>query len=986
MSADGSPLKDTFQFGPTTVAIRQGRIETPGVDVDVVVSTDDNYMTMGGGVAATLAALAGPEYVRAAQVQCPTEVGSVLVTEAFGLPEHGLAVRKVLHGAVIDLDDYRRSTESIVHEVTTACLARAEDLGLTRVLLPAFAMTSGRLAPEACARQVCGAIKGCLARDRRLDTITVMLHLPDLTTVDAAEAATFRRRADRNTAFLREANAILDVPYDPSTGVLQVRDHFGHADARQQLESLVLEPRPGARHAAVPGGRRMGKSHVLYDLCERSRLPDRPLGADRRLAYVTFGHVHERTPSSFVYRKLMHALADAETEETRRAALHRACTDATLDCAGFVACLQQHADQWSEVVFVIDDLHRLLVLAAQDFWRDLDCLAQHARFVFAAPGDDRYLRLRDALGAPFKADLVEIPLRCLTDQERREWIQDTLGRHLGPVFDDPAATGTGALEALHDFVADEAGRHPYLVSLACYALLDALKRAELSHQGPPSVYDADAVDPVKEAVRRLASGPRLAFFDNLMDPPLTPTERQHLERLAQAISRERQRRTLLDEFGAGNPNARDLMRALDGDGNPRQDLHEATLRALEAKGFVVDAGSPDTVAFAAPSLERYVCGFLGIGTAARSSGLPTEVVIGLEAPEPQVIRTRFHGSGARIVVASKHVADRLMTDVATALETYLQGDRGAVDDPQADDAWDLDRVGSLILTQFSSGQIKAYLQAPPMHSSVRFEVDEALQHIPWELMLEAAYAGEIPFRVGRTIVSRTAPSNVRPVVRGDRRVNVLLIGDPTGDLPMARAEVEGLARKLRTRPEFEVPDVFLGPEQCTSLKILRALSSGDHGLVHYAGHSRFDGFCSAWIVAGDVSLTTEQLTNALQMGPPALVFSASCESATAGRAGPVRFEDQTFDLPGAFLQAGVQAYIGSLWPLDEEPARRFTRAFYRELLGGAEVLGECIRRAKMALKSTGDHANWPAIVLYGDPRTGAGDLFPALRSGTDAGA
>ena len=47
-----------------------------------------------------------------------------------------------------------------------------------------------------------------------------------------------------------------------------------------------------------------------------------------------------------------------------------------------------------------------------------------------------------------------------------------------------------------------------------------------------------------------------------------------------------------------------------------------------------------------------------------------------------------------------------------------------------------------------------------------------------------------------------------------------------------------------------------------------------------------------------------KLTNAVQMAPPALVFSSSCESAEASEAKPINFEDQTFDLPSAFLQAG----------------------------------------------------------------------------------
>ena len=73
-----NPLKTEFQFGSTAVRIIQGNIIKAGVSVDAVVSTDDNYLTMGSGVANVLARHAGPYYVRAAQAQCPVDAGTVV--------------------------------------------------------------------------------------------------------------------------------------------------------------------------------------------------------------------------------------------------------------------------------------------------------------------------------------------------------------------------------------------------------------------------------------------------------------------------------------------------------------------------------------------------------------------------------------------------------------------------------------------------------------------------------------------------------------------------------------------------------------------------------------------------------------------------------------------------------------------------------------------------------------------------------------------
>jgi CHAT domain-containing protein len=124
------------------------------------------------------------------------------------------------------------------------------------------------------------------------------------------------------------------------------------------------------------------------------------------------------------------------------------------------------------------------------------------------------------------------------------------------------------------------------------------------------------------------------------------------------------------------------------------------------------------------------------------------------------------------------------------------------------------------------------------------------------------------------------------------------------------------------------------------------------------------------------------------MAPPAFVFSSSCESAVAGELQPITYENQSFDLPGAFLQAGVEAYIGTLWQVDATAARLFSEKFYEAFLSGAEdgdgepSLGECLRRAKWALKQQeerNDQINWLSFILYGDPHLHPSDLFPLMR-------
>ena len=174
----------------------------------------------------------------------------------------------------------------------------------------------------------------------------------------------------------------------------------------------------------------------------------------------------------------------------------------------------------------------------------------------------------------------------------------------------------------------------------------------------------------------------------------------------------------------------------------------------------------------------------------------------------------------------------------------------------------------------------------------------------------------------------------------------------------------------------------MGPEQCHSIRLLNALSSGQFNLVHYSGHARYQGTDSAW-QASDGPIRTDQLTNAIQMAPPPLVFASACESAEGGEIGAREFEGQSFDLPGAFLQAGVEVYVGALWRVDATNSRLFAREFYEDLVTRKYGLGECLRRAKWARKQAEeakDQIDWLAFVLYGDPRLTPGDLFPVMAS------
>jgi O-acetyl-ADP-ribose deacetylase (regulator of RNase III) len=1000
MPDESSLLKREFQFGSTTVKIIEGTILSPGVKVNAVVSTDDNYLTMGGGVAKMLrTAAASEQYVRSAQDQCPVKAGTVVVTKAYRLKDV-LGADYVFHGTVIDYDTSDLSLEDLVERTTANCLAQAEERGLQSILFPAMATGSGRLNMDECARRMCSAIKAYLAQERPLKEIYLILHLPS-EPKDETERAKFLGHKAENVSFIMEANLVLGVPYDPTLAVRQARDFFGRKEELQTLEDIITGKKDvegKKRHAVVLGGSGIGKWAILDQLYYRAQQPGSPLGVGRRLVKLTFGRVHKNTPQSFIYRKFLCALEEEARASQADAKLVKEIrslyAEEGIGCSEFLAFLARHPDRYQEVVFLIDELPNLLKMEGEDtqgpttvrtFWRDLDSLQERVRFVYTGQAEayERLCRERlETYTTAFKEQIEEVWLRCVTDQERIEWVDALFNLYLD--------CSNGALGTVHDFFEDNAGRHPYLISLAGYHVLAAIKRDLLTHpEQDVAGYDTLVLSGFLENARQAMEPPRRKFFESLVDS-LDHEHRFDLEYLAKAVILEETERGLIPAVLANDPNVNSQLQELAREGDPRESLHPDRLRRMEDNGLLVDAAGPKSAKFMAKPFAAYI--FEIQVKSAPPLDQPQDVVISLLSSKEEMVRTIVRGRGARATMSEKPLTSAVRAEFMQNFSGYIRQrfhpDQASGAQPSA--FCSTEEVSNYILTQFATVEIKRYLGSISRFQipTILLMVEDAYKDIPWELMVEAVYAGEIPFRVGRSIVSQQSPQNVKPPVRGLQRIKALLIGDPAGNLDEAQAEVERLSGMLRGHPElFDEPDLLVGPEQCKRIQLLNALSSGRYGIVHYSGHTQFKDDQSAWQLR-DSLLTTDMLTSAVQMAPPAFVFSSSCESAVAAKQKPIAYESQSFDLPGAFLQAGVEAYIGTLWQVDSTAARLLSEKFYEAFLsnaGGGDrepSLGECLRQAKWALKQQeerNNQINWLSFILYGDPHLRPSDLFPLMR-------
>jgi hypothetical protein len=189
---------------------------------------------------------------------------------------------------------------------------------------------------------------------------------------------------------------------------------------------------------------------------------------------------------------------------------------------------------------------------------------------------------------------------------------------------------------------------------------------------------------------------------------------------------------------------------------------------------------------------------------------------------------------------------------------------------------------------------------------------------------------------------------------------------PDRPLPEARKEAEFLQKRFSAKP--------VHPESGLVRKLLS--QPGTFDLLHFACHGEADenNIAEARLlmegrleqgqhVADPLSATVvEQFANLRSPnGSSPIVVLNACQ---AGRQG--------YQLTGnggfaqAFLRAGASAFIGTLWSVEDNPARTFTETFYSALLDGLTI-AEATIKARRAAEESGKESTWLAYVVYGHP-------------------
>jgi len=232
--------------------------------------------------------------------------------------------------------------------------------------------------------------------------------------------------------------------------------------------------------------------------------------------------------------------------------------------------------------------------------------------------------------------------------------------------------------------------------------------------------------------------------------------------------------------------------------------------------------------------------------------------------------------------------------------------------------------------------------------------------IPWEAMYPVPERGKgTDFLINQfTVVRRLFDTNPAKMFRFSRAYCVL---PDTDSLSRARDEIDTLKAIIGNGSEISSLDFLI-----SNLKQAR------FDLLHFACHNAFNSEdpTSSYIRFEQGNFEPLYLNNFIgqfsQLAP--LIFMNACQ--TSGIASNYTGSASWAE---SFLEAGAGTFIGTLWEVNDESAKRFAESFYQALSSGA-TLGKAVKQAREAIRENPDDPSWLAYTLYGNPNATVSDI------------
>lgn len=220
--------------------------------------------------------------------------------------------------------------------------------------------------------------------------------------------------------------------------------------------------------------------------------------------------------------------------------------------------------------------------------------------------------------------------------------------------------------------------------------------------------------------------------------------------------------------------------------------------------------------------------------------------------------------------------------------------------------------------------------------------------------------GRLPFAALRTaggrplvrdyVISYVPSLNALAAIEDDAGSSFtppVVLGNPSGDLQYAALELNEVARSLGVTPA--------NGSTATVEKLSRSASSR---LLHIATHTGL-GAEGPWLALADGDVGAGLLVSG-DIGPRVVVMATCASAAREGKG-------MWGSLGAAFLAAGSESVVASLWSVEDSVAREFVELFY----GGddAESTASALARVQRTFIDTGrSPSEWAAFVHFGSQR------------------
>jgi len=160
----------SYAFEKSRINVIFGDITTS--TAEAIVSSDDYYITMGGGVSAAILQTGGHEIMIDAAKKVPAKLGDVVVTTA-----GRLKAQYIFHAITIEQNSVEAGPRKTVNQCVSRCFDLLDALGLDSIAFPAIGAGAAGFSYDEVAVEMAGVIAERLTRSDR--SIEVSLYLLD---------------------------------------------------------------------------------------------------------------------------------------------------------------------------------------------------------------------------------------------------------------------------------------------------------------------------------------------------------------------------------------------------------------------------------------------------------------------------------------------------------------------------------------------------------------------------------------------------------------------------------------------------------------------------------------------------------------------------------------------------------------------------------------------------------------------------------------